>query len=139
MRAQDLRLVAAIAAVGSAILYYLIGFGVLNVGESTSGATTDLLGFGLVVGTAFLGVAAVVWLFRNRWLLGAIGLIDAAVVAGYFAMSSLREPPFEVWGLTIKVLQVVTFVSIAVLVFARLEDEPDAEAQPTLAPKGGAS
>src|SRR5262245_27018861 len=37
------------AAVGCAVLYSLIGFGVLSVGGSTTEATTDLLGFGLLM------------------------------------------------------------------------------------------
>ena len=118
MNAQRWRWVAAAATAASAILYYLIGFGVLGIGESTSGET-DLLGFGLVVGSVFAGAAVAIWLVGSRLALGLIGFLDAIVLVGYFALASVREPPFEIWGLTIKVLQAVALVGIGMLVFGR--------------------
>jgi hypothetical protein len=127
MDAQRWRFVAAGAAVASAALYYLIGFGVLDIGGAANGEATDLLGFGLTVGTVFLGAGAVIWFIRNRLILALVGLVDAAVVIGYFAMASLREPPVEVWGLAIKVLQVAALVGIGALVFGqppKVSDRP---------------
>jgi hypothetical protein len=121
MDAHRTRLVAAGAAAGSAILYYLIGLGVLNIGESTTGADPDLLGFGLTTGSAFVGFAILVLLVRRRWLLALLGLFDAAVIVGYFGFAWLREPQFEVWGLAIKALEGVALVAIGALVFGHRE------------------
>jgi hypothetical protein len=140
MRAQVVRPVAAIAAAGSAILYYLIGFGVLDIGESTTGGQEELFGFGFAMGTIFLAVTAVTLLATNRGILAAAGLLDAIPLIGYFAMSSLREPPYEVWGLTIKVLQAVTFIAIFVMVLSPRETPEAADADhPELATKAGVS
>ena len=115
MQATTLRIVAAAAAAGSAILYYLIGFSVLFIGESTSGEN-DILGFGLTVGTVFAVLAVVVLLFRRRWVLGIVAALDVAVIIGYFAVAGVRLPPFELWGLTIKALQVIVLVAVGRLI-----------------------
>jgi peptidoglycan/LPS O-acetylase OafA/YrhL len=115
---RTLRIVAVAAAAASALLYYLIGFEVVDIGTSTAGEP-DLLGFGLIVGTTYAGIGVVLALsWGSRWLLAAIGVVDAAVILGYFAMASLREPPFEAWGLLIKACQVVLLVAVGVLLFA---------------------
>jgi hypothetical protein len=57
-------------------------------------------------------------LFWSRWMLALIGLIDAAVIVGYFVMASIRVPPFEPWGLLIKACQVALLVAIGILLFA---------------------
>jgi hypothetical protein len=115
MNTATMRYLGAAAAWASAILYYLIGFGVLDIGEAKDGAATDLLGFGLVTGTSFLVAGALVLLVHRRWLIALIGLLDLAVIIGYFAVSGVREPPYEVWGLTIKGLQVVLLLVIGFL------------------------
>lgn len=119
MHSRTLRLVAAGAAAGSAILYYLIGFELLYIGESTTGEDAGLMGFGLTVGTVFVVAAALVLLVRNRWVLGAVGLVTLVTLIGYFAVAGVREPPFEPWGLLIKVLQVAMLAAVGLLVFGR--------------------
>ena len=119
MDGQRARFVAAGAALGSAILYVLVGFGVLDIGTATFGEEVDLKQFGTGAGAAFLAVALVSLLARNKWYIGAAGLFDAAVVLGYFVMAGVREPPVEVWGLSIKALQVIVFIAIVVVVTAR--------------------
>jgi len=118
MDPRALRTVGVVAAAASALLYYLIGFGLLDIGTSTDGPP-DLLAFGLIVGTTYVVIGLLLALFwGSRWLLALIGLIDAAVILGYFAMASLRDPPFEVWGLLVKALQVILLVAIGILLFA---------------------
>jgi hypothetical protein len=52
---------------------------------------------------------------HRRWLVALIGLMDAAVIVGYFAMAEMRVPSFEVWGLSIKAAQVVLLLAIGFL------------------------
>ena len=108
------RYLAAATAALSAFLYYLIGFGALDIGRSTSG-TTDLLGFGLSAGTAFLVAGLLVFVVHRRWLVALVALMDVAVIGGYFAMAGIRVPPYEIWGLSIKVAQVVFLVALGYL------------------------
>ena len=115
MSATTMRYLGAAAAWVSAVLYYLIGFGVLDIGEAKDGAATDLLGFGLITGTTFVVAGVVVLLVHRRWLIALVGLLDLVVIIGYFAVSGIREPPYEVWGLTIKGLQVVLLLAIGFL------------------------
>ena len=127
MTVRVVRLIAAGTAGASALLYYLIGFGALNIGVSTSGQT-DLLGFGLSAGTAFVVAAVLVLLVRRRWLVALVGLMDAAVIVGYFAMADIRVPSYEVWGLAIKALQVLFLLALGYLV-VRNEQVPERSAR----------
>lgn len=115
MNVPSLRAVAVITAGISALLYYLIGFGVLDIGTAASGEDAGLLGFGLTAGTAFLIAAALLLFVHRRWLVALIGLMDAAVIVGYFAMADIRVPSYEVWGLSIKAAQVVLLLAIGFL------------------------
>jgi hypothetical protein len=36
-----------------------------------------------------------------------VALLDLVTIVGYFALAGLRAPPFEPWGVSIKVLQVI--------------------------------
>ncbi|HVM25612.1 MAG TPA: hypothetical protein VM253_09470 [Candidatus Limnocylindrales bacterium] len=118
MSLRTMRLVAAAAAAGSAVLYYLIGFGVLFIGESTTGEN-DILGFGLTVGTVFLVAGALVLFVHRRWFVALVTLMNLGVIAGYFALAGVRVPPFEPWGLLIKALQVVLLAALLGLLFRR--------------------
>jgi hypothetical protein len=109
------RWVATAAAALSAVLYFLIGNEVLKIGEATSGEA-DLLAFGVSAGTAFVVVALVVWFARRRWILGVVAIFDALVLGAYFAFAGLREPPFELWGLLIKVCQAVLLTATLYLI-----------------------
>ena len=116
----DLRLgarwVAAGAAALAALLYLMIGFGLVSIGRASTGEAPDLLSFGLTAGAAFAGGGLLVALVRSRIVWIAFGLLDLAVVVAYFAMADLREPRVEVWGLLIKACQLVVFVALAYLV-----------------------
>lgn len=109
------QVVAVTAAVTSAALYALIGFGVLDVGTSADGSRTDPLGFGLTAGTAFLLIAVVVAVLRRRWAWLLAGGFTGAVILGYFVLADMREPPVEPWGLTVKATQVVLLVALVSL------------------------
>jgi hypothetical protein len=130
MTGPHARLVATAAAGLSAFLYLLIGLEVLSIGEARSGSN-DILGFGLGAAAAFALIAIVVWFTRRRWVLWLVGLFDAAVLVAYFALAGVREPPFEPWGLLIKVCQAVLLVAVALL---SLRGHAPATSMPAAAP-----
>ncbi|MBD0293190.1 MAG: hypothetical protein ICV70_06405 [Jiangellaceae bacterium] len=106
---------AAAAAAAVAVLYLLIGFGTLDIGSSADGSAGDLLGFGLSSGGVFALIAVVLLVVRRRWIWILIALFDALVIGVYFAAAELRDPPFELWGLLIKFLQLLVFVAVSYL------------------------
>jgi hypothetical protein len=99
------RRIAALAAAGAAALYLLIGLGVVRIGESAAGGTPDLLGFGATLGALYLATAILLMRSSSPVVWAAIALFQVVVIVGYFAFSSLREPPIEMWGLLIKACQ----------------------------------
>ena len=110
------RRLAVIASLAAGAIYLLIGLGVVSVGESTQESTTDLLGFGVVMAGVSAGVAVALWLFAtSRLVLAGAAIIELIALAGYVAAWSLREPPFELWGLSIKVFQAIALVAIGYL------------------------
>lgn len=111
--AQLARSVAVGAAAISAILYGLIGLEVVSIGTASNGEATDLLGFGLTTGSVFAISAVLLALVRSRLLWIGFAVLNAVVVVGYFAFASLREPPFELWGLLIKACQIGGFGALA--------------------------
>ena len=116
---HTVRYVGAAAATVTAVLYLLVGFEVLPVGEPTSGGPSDLLAFGLMAGGTF-AVAAVALLLRDsRILSAAVAIWSLVTIVGYFAFAGLREPPFEIWGLAIKAGQVFVFGAAAYLAMRR--------------------
>jgi hypothetical protein len=108
--------VAAAAAAAAAILYFLIGFGVLDIGTGADGTSEDLLGFGVTAGAAFAVVAVLLLLVPRRVLLILIALFDAAVIAMYFAVAEIREPPVDLWGVLIKAFQVVLLGAVVFMI-----------------------
>jgi len=76
----------------------------------------DLFPFGALAGSAFvLGAILLVALdHRGVWLLGAA--LQVVALAMYIAVSPQRDPPFEGWGILIKVLQVGILSALVYLV-----------------------
>lgn len=112
---QRVRSLGALASGTMAVIYYLIGLGVLGIGGSTSGESVDLAMFGFSAGTAFL-VQALLLLRTDRrwvWVLSAIFQVWVAIV--YVMVSGTREPPFELWGIVLRLLQVPLLVVTAYL------------------------
>jgi hypothetical protein len=108
-------LVAIGASIVTAVLYVLVGFEVLYVGRSTSGGDPGLLGFGLSAAAVFLASAALLLMVERRWAWIVVAVLNAAVIVGYFALASVREPAFEWPGLAIKGLQLITLGALVVL------------------------
>jgi hypothetical protein len=106
---RTVRLTAAIASAAMAFIYFLIGLGVLNIGGSKSGEMVDLTVFGFSAGAAFLILAGLLAFTDRRWIWALAAVFQAFVYLVYFGVAAGREPSFEMWGLTLRVIQVVVF------------------------------
>jgi hypothetical protein len=97
-----------------AAVYVLIGLGVLRVVDEQAGATS-MLEFGLSAGALFLtGAVLLAWVDnRALWIVGAVLQVFVALM--YIAVSGMRTPPFEVWGIGLRLLQVPLFVALVYL------------------------
>lgn len=113
---MTVRYLAAAASALTALLYFGIGLGVLKVVDEGAAGGPGLLEFGASAGAAFaLGaVLLVVVDHRGLWLLGA--LLQVIVLIMYLAVSPQRTPPFEAWGILIKILQAALLAGLAYLV-----------------------
>lgn len=112
---RRLRSIGAGAAVLAAAVYLFIGLGLLSIGTAASGEAPDLRSFGMTMAVMSIVVAAVLMRFRSRAVTLAVAGLQVLVIVGYFAMSNIRTPPVEVWGLVIKALQVVVLIAAGVL------------------------
>ena len=112
---------AGIAAVRAGI-YYLIGLGVLTVVDQQPGDQSMLI-FGAAAGSVFLLGAMLLVAFDRRilWILGA--LLQLFVAWAYFTVAAERVPPFEMWGGTLRLLQIPLF---AALVWLAIRQAPAA-------------
>jgi hypothetical protein len=117
---HTVRLVAAATAAAMATIYYLIGFEVLTVARRGSDDVSILV-FGLIAGSGFLLGAILLLAFDRRllWILGA--LLQLFVVWGYIAVASERTPAFEVWGITLRIIQVPLFAALVYLALSPVE------------------
>ena len=117
MERRTVRYVGAAAAAAMAAIYYLIGIGVLKVVDpgATTGDTPDMLVFGAGAGTMFL-VGAILLFGTDRrllWVGGAV--LQVLVAAMYVAVSPSRTPQFELWGITLRLIQVPLFAALLYL------------------------
>jgi hypothetical protein len=112
------RWLLAAAVAGSAItaiLYVLIGFGTLDIGEPAPGVVRSLTTFGLMVGAAYLLITVLLLRRQRRSLWLAVAVMNAIVIWAYFATSGTRVPPFELPGLLVGGTQLVTLLAVLAL------------------------
>ncbi len=105
-RSRQVRHATAGAAALAALLYLLAG---------TAGSIK--LNFCLAMGGIFAAAAILLFFFpgqRRVWNL--VALLDLGAIAGYFAVAPTREPHFEIWGIAIKVSQVVLLAALGYLI-----------------------
>ena len=113
---ETARRVAIITAWISAVLYALIGLGVLPIGESANGGDPGLFDFGVMMAAVFVVTALLLMLFRSTILWVAVAVLQLAVLIGYAAFSGYRIPPFEIWGLLVKVDQAILLATSLYLI-----------------------
>lgn len=123
MNRHTIRLVAAGLAAAMAVIYFLIGVGVLTVVDGQAG-DPSMLGFGASAGALFLVGAILLFEFDRRWLWIAGALLQIFVAAMYVAVSPDRTPAFEVWGITLRVLQVPLFAALVYLALRPTAPQP---------------
>jgi hypothetical protein len=111
---ERVRYIAAGLAAATALLYFLIGLGVVRVVES-SAATPDLFEFGAMAGGAFAFGALLLAVTDRRelWVVGA--LLQMVVLIGYVSAADMRTPAFEFWGLAIKAFQLLLLGALTYL------------------------
>jgi hypothetical protein len=100
---SPIRKAAAGLALVISLLYFLIGSRAVTVIDDTA----DQTAFGLIAGGAFLLGAVVILAFDRRflWILGSLAQVFIILV--YFDLADERVPPYEFWGISIRVLQVL--------------------------------
>jgi hypothetical protein len=112
-----------IAAAGCALVavgYLLTGTGLIAVtADQPPGAIPPLLIAAALFGALALG--SLRGARRGLWIAGAA--LQMLVIAGYVAVAAERTPPYEVWGVTLKVLQVALLVVFGWLVIRRESGE----------------
>lgn len=112
---QQVRHIGAVASAAMATLYYLIGLGVLYIGGSNNGEMVDLAVFGGGAGTAFLILAVLLAFTDRRWVWILATLFQLFVYFVYVVASRGREPPFEIWGITLRILQLPVLAALIYL------------------------
>jgi hypothetical protein len=99
-----------------ALIYLLIFAGPLSIGEATSG-DLGILG---VAGLVFAGMALLLWFVAKPLVLGAIAAVQVPIFAMYLAVAPERDPSFELWGVSLRVLQVVLVGALLMLLAREL-------------------
>jgi hypothetical protein len=115
MERRRIRSLSALVSGTMALNYYLIGLGDLDIGGTTTGETADPAGFGFSAGCAFLILSLLLLFTDRRWLWTLAAVVQVLVFIMYFAVSGVREPPFEVWGILLRMLQVVLLATLVYL------------------------
>jgi hypothetical protein len=112
---RTVRVVAAALSAAMAGIYFLIGLGVLDVGGGSGDDAGFLIVFGAMAGSAFaLGTMLLVATDRRwLWILGAV--FQVFVFWAYVDVARQRTPPFEIWGITLRIIQVPLLLALAYL------------------------
>ena len=128
MRRQTIRYAAAGIAAAMALIYFLIGLEVVQV-VVTEPAGSDMFGFGVGAGALFLATAAVIVLVDRRVVWAIAATLQVLIAVMYFAVAPTRDPNFEVWGITLRVLQLGLFAALVYLALHRPMETREAHAR----------
>lgn len=106
--AERVRLVAVVLVAVIALIYLLIGLQVVTVIDEPSEQTA----FGLIAAGAFAAGGVILARSKSR-IVSALGAVMVAfVVFTYFSLAPERSPQFEIWGIALRVLQVMLFAGL---------------------------
>lgn len=120
---RRVRWAAGALALANAMVYALIGIGVLHVSDVAEGDAGLMLVFGVMSAAAFLIGAVLLWAFDRRplWIVGAA--FQAFAIIAYVNVAPQRTPPFEVWGVSLKVAQALLLVLLLALAVTHVPEE----------------
>jgi len=110
---HTIRLGAAALAAVMAAVYYLIGLNVLHVVEGAQDDPQAMLAFGVPAGTMFL-IGAVLLTTQDRrilWIVGAC--LQVLVFAMYISVAPTRTPAYEIWGITLRAIEIPLAIALA--------------------------
>jgi hypothetical protein len=111
---RHVRYAGAALAATMALIYVGIGAGILDVGGGPDDRAF-LWVFGALAGGAFLLGAILLLRFDRRWL-WVLGLVFGLFVFwAYIDVSKTRTPPFETWGIVLRIVQVPLLAVLAYL------------------------
>ena len=110
-RQTRLQHAAAVTSAVIAVMYLLISTGVLSVGRSSSGEL-GILGFAAGV---FAILAVLLWYLTSRLLWAATAVLQVLVIWAYLAIAAERDPAFELWGVSIRLLQATLLATLVAL------------------------
>lgn len=112
---RSIRYFAALVSAFTAGVYFLIGFNIVSVLDMSADQS-----FGLAAGVAYALGAVLLLIFDRRivWILGTI--LQVFVIYTYFNFAPQRIPVFEIWGILLRVAQVLIFLALVFLVAVRV-------------------
>ncbi len=110
---RTIRYAAAAIAAGCAIVYAAIGLGWIYPAKEGDGSF--LLVFGASAGIAFALGAVLLTVTERRAVLALGALFQVFAIVAYLQVAPRRDPPFEVWGLSLKVAQAAILVALVAL------------------------
>jgi flagellar biosynthesis protein FliR len=96
----------------TAVMYFLIGFHVVSVLDANADQS-----WAIFAGAAYAFGTLLLLAFDKRafWILGA--LLQVFVILTYFSVASQRTPAYEVWGILIRIAQLMLLIALVYLVF----------------------
>ena len=109
-RRRTIRYFAATVSGATAVMYFLIGFHVVSVLAPPADQT-----WGIAPGIAYALGTLLLLAFDRRvlWILGAI--LQVFVIYTYFNLASQRTPAYEVWGILIRIAQLIILIALVYL------------------------
>lgn len=111
MSRPRIRQLAAVLSVTTAVLYFVIATETVRVVDGSDEPNVVFL----VAGILFLAAAFVIVRVDRRlsWLL--LAGFDAFIIWAYFQVAADRTPAFEIWGVSLRVPQLLLLVALIYL------------------------
>jgi hypothetical protein len=109
---RNLRIVAAVISSVTAFIYFMIGFNIVSVLETSSDQV-----FGVFAGAAYLLGAFLLLASDRRIILQLGALLQITVVYMYFSMAPIRIPHYEFWGIVLRIAQMAILTALLYLLF----------------------
>lgn len=107
---RTIRYLAALLSGLTAFIYFLIGFNAISVVDTD---TSQIFGIPAGIAYAFGALLLIALDSRPLWILGAI--LQAFVIYTYFDLAPQRTPEFEVWGIVLRIAQLLILIALAYL------------------------